>query len=82
MLKYLKGCLLPTGRFKPAGVALFDSCFVVHVKLLFSFMLVCLFDLWFSVPINSNGHIGTLLPLYVISTQHYDLITSKIYLKI
>ena len=34
--------------------------------------IVCLFDMLFSVPVNSNGHVGTLSPFYKTFTQHWD----------
>ena len=29
-------------------------------KCLLTIIIICLFDLWASVPVNSNGHLGTL----------------------
>ena len=33
-------------------------------------MFVCLFELMLYVPVNSNGHVGTLPPFYGTFTQH------------
>ena len=41
------------------------------------FLFVCLFELIFDVPFNSNGHVGTLPPFYGTFTQHYDVMTLK-----
>ena len=35
-----------------------DICIVIP-----DLLFVCLFELWFSVPVNINGHVGT-LPLF------------------
>ena len=36
------------------------------------FIIVCLFELKLYVPVNSNGHVGTLPPFYGTFTQHED----------
>ena len=33
-------------------------------------MHVCVFELMVNVPVNSNGHVGTLPPFYGTFTQH------------
>ena len=40
-------------------------------------LFVCLFQLWFSIPVNRYGHVGTLPPLYGTLTQNKKFMTSK-----
>ena len=42
------------------------------------FCLFDVFDLMLYVPVNSNGHVGTLPPFYGTFTQHLDVMTVKI----
>ena len=41
----------------------------------------CLFELMLYVPVNSQGHVGTLPPLYGTFTQNEDVMTSNKCLK-
>ena len=38
----------------------------------------CLFVLMLNVPVNGNGHVGTLPPFHGTFTQQYDVMTLKI----
>ena len=57
------------------------SSYVLYFDVLFRFLFVCLFELMLYVPVNSQGHVGTLPPLYGTFTQNEDVMTSNKCLK-
>ena len=55
---------------------------VLSANFVYAFIdLMNLFGLWFSVPVNSYGHVRTLPPFYETSIQHKDVMTPEMYLK-
>ena len=64
----IQDCVLPSNQI----ISVLISWYLKHRS-----SFVCSFELILYVPVNSNGHVGTLPPSYGTFTQHYDVMTLK-----
>ena len=63
------------------NIKIFRNLHHLYVYLPDNRIFVCLFELMLYVPVNSQGHVGTLPPLYGTFTQNEDVMTSNKCLK-